>query len=57
MSHKHTWELAYRSTHNGIKEDRYHCPKCNEFETRPATDKQTRASNMGGDFSTNWSNK
>lgn len=57
MSHKHTWEFAYRSTYNGEKTDRYHCPGCNEFETREATDKKSRANNMGGEFSTNWSNK
>lgn len=55
MKHKHTWKLAYSLKYQGKTEYKYRCEVCEETKVeRTAPKTIERASNRGGEFSTNW---
>ena len=55
-AHKHEWKLSYTLKIGEVVNTTYYCKPCGAFkkeEGKPA--EKERASNMGGEFSTNWS--
>lgn len=53
--HTHTWKYSYSIKTAESTEYVYYCKPCGSFKrtkTKPQIDK--RLSNMGGEFSTNW---
>ncbi len=54
VKHQHDFKLSYTIKDKTGTKAMYYCKECGDFRESEELPKQKRASNMGGEFSTNW---